>query len=227
MSTVPRSRPLKIRALVDDPDLVSSSRKRLVESATRLFLGQGFHNTSTRDIAREAGVSVGAIYQYIRHKEDLLLLILQAMAELHEARLYPVFDDVASGGERLWSAIDVYYRTLDEQRDRTQVLYHEFPALRRELRGPFRDSQERIFVGFREMIRQGIDEGRFAPFDAHFLAHNIVSMGLMWVLRRARFHDRMTLDGYIEAQVASVRALLVPPARALRSVSPGARRTGS
>ena len=38
-------------------------RKKLTEAA-RLFRERGFHNTSTRDIARAAGMSAGALYQF-------------------------------------------------------------------------------------------------------------------------------------------------------------------
>ena len=40
-------------------------RKELIESAAReLFIKQGFHATSMRDIAKDAGVSLGNLYNY-------------------------------------------------------------------------------------------------------------------------------------------------------------------
>lgn len=213
MSTVPNTRNPKIRTLVENPELVESNRTRLVDAATRLFRSTGFHATSTRDIAREAGVSVGAVYQYIKHKEDLLVLVLQSMLALHEARFFPLLDDHARGAGRLWEAVDVYYRILDEHHDRTHVLYHGFAALSRPLRTHFRKTEDRILGGFVSILEQGVASGEFVRPNVPFVAHGITAMGHMWALRRSRLSEQMTIDAYIEAEVASLKGLLLRPGR--------------
>lgn len=220
MSTASGAGVPRIRTLVDDPDLVEASRLRLVEAATRLFRSAGFHSTSTRDIAREAGVSVGAIYQYIRHKEDLLVLILQSMVALHESRLFPLMDDRGLGPQRLWQAIEVYYRILDEHHERTHVLYHGFASLSRPLRAHFRRTEDRIGAGFVAILEQGIAGGEFKPCNVAFVSHSISAMGHMWALRRGRLAGQMTLDDYVESQCATLRAL-VDPRASVRSATGG------
>lgn len=42
------------------------------EAALRLFAAKGFQNTSIREIAVEAGISKGLIYNYYRSKEEIL-----------------------------------------------------------------------------------------------------------------------------------------------------------
>jgi AcrR family transcriptional regulator len=51
--------------------------ERILAAAARLFTKQGFHGTSTRDIAAEAGVSLGNIYNYFKTKEEIFVLLLQ------------------------------------------------------------------------------------------------------------------------------------------------------
>ena len=41
------------------------------DAALRVFIRQGFHGTTVRDIAQEAGVSLGNIYNYYGTKEEL------------------------------------------------------------------------------------------------------------------------------------------------------------
>ena len=38
----------------------------------KLFKKKGFHRATTREIAKEAGFSIGTLYEYIRTKEDNL-----------------------------------------------------------------------------------------------------------------------------------------------------------
>jgi AcrR family transcriptional regulator len=190
----------QIRTLVDDRDLVSSNRHLLADTATRLFRAKGYHKTSTRDIATEAGMSVGAIYQYIRHKEDLVVLILQSFFEIYQKRIGSLVDAPGSATVRLHKVVDIYYRLLDEHHAKTDVLYHNFSGLGAQARNYLVDIEENVTGLMRRLLEQGIAEGAFRPVNTHFLAHNIVSMGHMWALKRRRFRNIMTLDDYIREQ---------------------------
>ncbi len=50
---------------------IERNQKRIERAALRLFIWQGFHGTSVRDIADAAGVSIGNIYNYYETKEQL------------------------------------------------------------------------------------------------------------------------------------------------------------
>ena len=43
----------------------------IIEAAYRLFVDQGYHATSMRQIAQEAGVALGGIYNHFSGKEDI------------------------------------------------------------------------------------------------------------------------------------------------------------
>ena len=47
------------------------SRKRLVETALKLFASQGYYHTSIADILRESGCKRGTLYYYFSSKEEL------------------------------------------------------------------------------------------------------------------------------------------------------------
>jgi len=51
---------------------------RILQAASDLFTTQGFHGTSTREIAAKAGVSLGNIYNYFGNKEELFVSLLEA-----------------------------------------------------------------------------------------------------------------------------------------------------
>lgn len=48
------------------------SRSKILSAALRLFSKKGFKNTSINDIAGEAGISKGLMYNYFKSKEELL-----------------------------------------------------------------------------------------------------------------------------------------------------------
>lgn len=54
----------------------AANLERILSAASDLFTRQGYHGTSTRDIAAGAGVSLGNIYNYFGTKEELFVSLL-------------------------------------------------------------------------------------------------------------------------------------------------------
>jgi AcrR family transcriptional regulator/transcriptional regulator with XRE-family HTH domain len=64
-------------------DFSSISLDPVLEGATRLFVRQGFHATSMREVAAEAGLSVAGVYHHYPSKEQILVALLDfTMAEI-------------------------------------------------------------------------------------------------------------------------------------------------
>ncbi len=68
-----------------------ATRDRIVDVALDLFRRQGFEQTTMREIAAQAGVSLGSAYYYFESKEDLVMAFyeraMEAMAPRVEAAL--------------------------------------------------------------------------------------------------------------------------------------------
>jgi AcrR family transcriptional regulator len=52
------------------------TRAALVEAGHKLFISQGYHGTSMREIADEAGLALGGIYNHFDSKEDIFVAML-------------------------------------------------------------------------------------------------------------------------------------------------------
>ena len=46
------------------PSAIEKNKNRIEEAAKKLFIKQGFHATSMRNIAARAGTSLGNVYNY-------------------------------------------------------------------------------------------------------------------------------------------------------------------
>ena len=56
------------------------TRQRIFETALTLFAARGYQATTLRDIAAEAGCSLGLAYRYFARKEDLVLALYEQLA---------------------------------------------------------------------------------------------------------------------------------------------------
>ncbi len=58
------------------------SRARILEKAAELFIGKGFEDTTTRDIALAAGLAAGTMFNYFPSKETLAMtMVTEALGQ--------------------------------------------------------------------------------------------------------------------------------------------------
>jgi AcrR family transcriptional regulator len=61
--------------------------ERILDTAARIFHEQGYAGATTNDVADEAGVSVGSLYQYFPNKDALLVALTRRHIESTTAGL--------------------------------------------------------------------------------------------------------------------------------------------
>jgi AcrR family transcriptional regulator len=61
--------------------VVRARREQILEAATRVFAEKGFRRATTREVAREASISEGTIYNYFEDKDALLIAIVERLNE--------------------------------------------------------------------------------------------------------------------------------------------------
>jgi AcrR family transcriptional regulator len=67
-------------------DAKLATRRRILEAARRLFVRDGFDGAATRDLAREAGIAAGTLFNYFPTKEAVAMsLAAEGLAEARDA----------------------------------------------------------------------------------------------------------------------------------------------
>src|SRR5262245_11312938 len=88
-----------------------ATRRRIVETALDLFRSRGFDATTTRDIARAAGIASGTLFNYFETKEAIVAqLAAEALASARAAFVKrPVEGDLS---EELFALVAAELRGL-------------------------------------------------------------------------------------------------------------------
>lgn len=105
--------------------LAAARRTQILDAATRVFASKGFNRATIRDVAQDAGVADGTIYNYFANKTDLLFGLLDRLndterrpASLAQATGAPVEDYfrayLRERVEALWSNADLFRAVLPE-----------------------------------------------------------------------------------------------------------------
>ena len=61
--------------------LIAARRNQILAAAAKVFAEKGFHSTTIKDIATEAGIAHGTIYNYFENKTALMLGIFDRLNE--------------------------------------------------------------------------------------------------------------------------------------------------
>ena len=76
--------------IVKEPE---ERRRELIDTAERLFIAQGYDQTSISDITKEVNVSQGAFYYYFDSKEDVLVAAMEKQIALMESDFNQIAKD--------------------------------------------------------------------------------------------------------------------------------------
>jgi AcrR family transcriptional regulator len=85
-------------------------RRRLLETANRLFRESGYENVSVRSIAQEVGCSQMAMYRHFPDKESLVRHLCNAIYKQFTAGLSTKFDHLPDPKERVRRALCDFVR---------------------------------------------------------------------------------------------------------------------
>lgn len=192
----------EVQSSVKDESLIEKRRQQMVRGAVKLFKEKGFHRTTTREIAKEAGFSIGTLYEYIRAKEDILFLVCDGIYHEVHGRLSTMAMEKGTIAE-LRSAIEQYYTLIDDMSDEFVVMYQESKSLQKDaLQYVFQKELEMVQL-FEQILTGCAQAGELRITEQHIpiAAHHIVIQGQMWAFRRWALKKDYSIETYIESQL--------------------------
>jgi len=146
--------------------LPDSSRGRLLAAGKALFARNGFEQTSTSAVARDANTSESQLVRYFGGKAGLLDSIFEEAWKPMNARIHDMLADASSGRIAVNGVLTAVLAAFDRDDDLATLFLFEG----RRIRG---ESEVRLSAGFVEfydvvqrLIRRGQKDGSFNPaFD--------------------------------------------------------------
>jgi AcrR family transcriptional regulator len=136
-------------------------RRRLVDTALRVFAEGSYRGTTTAEIAREAGVSEPILYRHFASKRDLYLACIEASWD----RLRAVWDQAierADSSTEFLPAMSGCYLSIRDAKHRVAELWMQAtveaaddPEVRRFLRRELREVRDYVAAVIRRCQAEG------------------------------------------------------------------------
>ncbi len=147
------------------PEREEATRKSILSAARDVFVAKGFHEATTHDVARAAGLSVGSIYTYFASKDEL---IRECILAANKAESDAVLQDLRSDGSseaRMKRAIAGWYRFTVEAPGVPAFLAEAWAVASRKplIRDMVARRHERIVTVATVVLQEGVAAGELAP----------------------------------------------------------------
>lgn len=191
---------------VKDEELIRIRRDQLVKAAVKLFTEKGFHRTTTREIAKASGFSIGTLYEYIRSKEDVLYLVCDDIYNKVSEKLKLSMALKGSGLQSLENAIKGCIHVMDEMQDEVLVMYQEAKSLSKESLSYVLNKEKDMAYYFKEVLDHCVQNGalKLNEKESTFFSHQILVQCQMWAFRRWTLRKEFTIEDYKALQVKAI-----------------------
>ncbi|MFV0389544.1 MAG: TetR/AcrR family transcriptional regulator [Pyrinomonadaceae bacterium] len=140
-------------------EVIQQKRESIEEAARELFIGQGFHATSMRDISKRAKVSLGNLYNYFPTKEAIFESLINRYVSIIDDRLSTILDglDEPLDPNNLRTLGLMTGDLVNEHSDFWLLMYIDVLEFRNR---HFRKMFERLSVRFGKLFKEKFDKAR-------------------------------------------------------------------
>jgi len=140
-------------------DRTAETRDRIERAALKLFVEQGIKETSISSIAKEAGISQGAMYNHFKSKDELSQYLFDSVLNDFSKELSRIAGSAMPFPARIEQMISYFYRRFDE--DRLLASFLCTSRLRYFMRTP--DHPGNPLLIFRRLIADAVDKKEIPP----------------------------------------------------------------
>lgn len=174
----------EIPTTVKNKDLVERRRHQIVLAAIKLFSRNGFHKTTLKELAEEAGLSYGNIYDYVGNKEDIFFLIHDFLAESAMTILNRSIEQIQDPIEKLRRMVRGEFNLMDQWADALLLIYQETHILKGAFLGKLLEKERAHLEKFESVLAEAVDQERLRPCNVRIVSNLVKSMIDSWTIKR-------------------------------------------
>ncbi|MGZ8450350.1 MAG: TetR/AcrR family transcriptional regulator [Candidatus Deferrimicrobiaceae bacterium] len=137
--------------------------RAILSTASRLFAAKGYGNTTTSEIAREAGVAEGTLYHHFGSKDGIFLTLFDETMDGYLAGIEALLARDATGRETLAAFARFHFDYVSRRKEQHLILLRDFPVhltVEHFAKGsPQREKLDRITELFSRILARGKADG--------------------------------------------------------------------
>lgn len=186
----PRRQPRRRGRRPRNVDPNASTRVEILKSAAKAFRKLGYHGATVEQIAAALHMKKGNLYYYFKNKEEILFACHQYSLDQLTQLLEETQRSDAPPDQKLRQLIVAFVHTILDELHGT-ALFLDLEALTPAHLKAVINRRDRFEHGVRDVLREGMASGTFAPGDPKLLAFALFG-AVNWIPRWFSPHGAAT-----------------------------------
>jgi TetR/AcrR family transcriptional regulator, cholesterol catabolism regulator len=148
---------------IKKPELVAKRRQQIMKAAMELFLKNGFHGTTMRQICSASKVNRASIYDYFASKDDILVYIYKLVYIYRDVAYFDIGYDEEFPKINIskWKDLETFIRSVintswTRNTKTIQLLYRETIALDKDTKKQVMKIESNLIKWVAENLRKGL-----------------------------------------------------------------------
>jgi len=180
-----------------------NKRDLILAAAIRVFSRKGYHNTKMEEIAIDAGIGKGTIYEYFSGKVQLLQQIMEKSFRLYEDTMASDISNNIHIKERIKLLVEAHFKFCHENKELTRILFWDTEIMDWEFRDWLCQKRAENEKRIQDLLQVCIDRGEIRAVDAKLLT--VIISGVLSSIWLPVVIEGWIIDaGFAAEQVADI-----------------------
>ena len=150
--------------------------EQILKAAIKVFACKGFHHARVEEIANEAGVGKGTVYEYFKSKQDLFQEMLKYIHSLYLEKFMIDLEEKHTFKEKVQYLLKSRLRFILEHKEMAQIFMTDPPPLDDDFKQWFLDLEKQQIQFLQSNVVDSIKKGELKDVDSHIAARIIAGV---------------------------------------------------
>lgn len=157
-------------------EVKKGKRELILEAAINVFSTKGYHNTRMEEIASQAGVGKGTIYEYFSSKLHLFQEMMEESIKFYTEKLIIINDDKIPFTEKIFWLLEGHIRFCKEYKELTRIVFWDIEIFDDELKEWALTMRKHKENYLNELVKKGIESEEIRPIDSRLVVYYIAGI---------------------------------------------------
>ncbi len=151
-------------------------RKQILEAAIKVFANNGFYNSKVEEIANEANVGKGTVYEYFNSKQDLFQEMLKYIHNIYFTEFMADISHIPSLKEKLIYLIKSHLDFIIERKEMAKVFLSEHPPIDEKLKKWLLEKEKEKMLLLETYLQESMEKKEIRSVEPRLTANMIAGV---------------------------------------------------
>lgn len=186
---------------------MNRTKRRIFNTAIKIFAEKGYDNTSVEEITAIAGVAKGSLYYHFHKKEDIFDMLLEEGKKLLQNNIEIKTKNCQTALEKIKAIILIQIKVTVKYENFLNIVFSEIWGKEEKNKKCKRAVFEYVNI-LEKIIKEGIENGEFYNGDIEAIASGIFGVtcsSLIYRLKKNKEADiQKVYNGFIDTVVRGI-----------------------